>query len=158
MLIERLGDDGLAIARQLAMTTYRSETDFADRFGGSVEADGRPSIVSYLDHQGDKLVDRFDLATYRVLVGAMDGHDIGRDRGGLRPAVGRLAEAGVALTGIGIEGDILYGPGQVRALVDTAAEAGVSATYREIRSTKGHDAFLVEWDQLATLLREALGD
>ena len=60
------------------------------------------------------------------------------------------------LTGLGIQDDILYGPAQVRALVDAAAEAGVAAAYREIRSTKGHDAFLVEWSQLATLLREAL--
>ena len=40
----------------------------------------------------------------------------------------------------------------------SATTAGVDARYREIRSTKGHDAFLVEWDQLTTLLREALGD
>ncbi|MDO8484916.1 MAG: homoserine O-acetyltransferase [Candidatus Limnocylindrales bacterium] len=157
-LIEHLGLGGLSLARQLAMTTYRSETDFAERFGGSLEPDGRPSIVSYLDHQGDKLVDRFDPATYRVLVGAMDGHDIGRGRGGLEGAVRRLAQGGVALTGIGIEDDILYGPRQVRALVEAAAVAGVPATYREIASTKGHDAFLVEWDQLTDLLREALAD
>jgi homoserine O-acetyltransferase len=157
-LIEHLGLRGLSLARQLAMTTYRSETDFDDRFGGSVEADGRPSVVSYLDHQGDKLVDRFDLATYRILVGAMDGHDIGRGRDGLAGALGRLGAAGVLLTGIGIEGDILYGPRQVRALVDASLAAGVRATYREIRSAKGHDAFLVEWDQLSAILREALVD
>jgi homoserine O-acetyltransferase len=157
-LIEHLGLRGLSLARQLAMTTYRSETDFDDRFGGSVEADGRSSVVSYLDYQGDKLVDRFDLATYRVLVGAMDGHDIGRGRDGVDGALRRLAPSGVAVTGIGIEGDILYGPRQVRALVDAAASAGLRATYREIRSTKGHDAFLVEWDQLTGLLREALGN
>ena len=40
--------------------------------------------------------------------------------------------------------------------MDAAAAAGVDADYREIRSTKGHDAFLVEWDQLTTLLQEAL--
>jgi homoserine O-acetyltransferase len=60
------------------------------------------------------------------------------------------------LTGVGIEGDILYGPRQVHALVDGAQAAGVDARYREIRSTKGHDAFLVEWDQLTVLLREAI--
>jgi homoserine O-acetyltransferase len=155
-LIEHLGLGGLSLARQLAMTTYRSEVDFGHRFGGSFENDGRPSIVSYLDHQGAKLVDRFDPATYRILVGAMDSHDIGRDRGGVAGALRRLAEGGVGLTGIGIENDILYGPRQVRALVDAADSAGVRATYREIRSTKGHDAFLVEWDQLTELLREAL--
>ena len=83
-LIDRLGLDGLALARQLAMTTYRSEADFDERFGRDVEPDGRPSIVSYLDHQGRKLVERFDPATYRVLAGAMDRHDIGAGWGGRR--------------------------------------------------------------------------
>jgi homoserine O-acetyltransferase len=157
-LIEQLGLEGLSLARQLAMTTYRSEMDFAERFHGSLESDGRPSVVSYLDYQGDKLVDRFDPATYRVLVEAMDGHDIARPHGGLDGALRTLAQAGTRLTGIGIEGDILYGPRQVRSLVDAAGAAGVPARYREIRSTKGHDAFLVEWTQLTQLLEEALAD
>ena len=122
----------MALARELAMTTYRSETDFDERFGRTVEPDGRPSIVSYLDHQGRKLVDRFDPATYRILAGAMDRHDIGVAWGGLAGAYGRLAAAGTRLTGVGIEGDILYGPRQVRALVDGARGAGVDATYREL--------------------------
>jgi len=155
-LIEHLGLDGLALARQLAMTTYRSEADFDERFGRSAEPDGRPSIVSYLDHQGRKLVERFDAATYRILAGAMDRHDIGVAWDGPEGAFGRLAGGGTRLTGVGIEGDILYGPRQVRALVDAAQAAGVDARYREIHSTKGHDAFLVEWDRLSALLREAL--
>jgi homoserine O-acetyltransferase len=157
LLIERLGEEGLGLARQLAMTTYRSERDFAGRFGRSTEPDGRPSIVSYLDHQGHKLVERFDGATYRVLAGAMDRHDVGAGRGGVERAFAGLREAGTRLTGVGIEDDILYGPEQVRALVSTAGAAGVEAGYREIRSSKGHDAFLVEWDQLGRLLRESLG-
>jgi homoserine O-acetyltransferase/O-succinyltransferase len=155
-LIDRLGSEGLALARELAMTTYRSEADFEERFGRRLEADGRPSIVSYLDHQGGKLVDRFDGDTYRVLAGAMDRHDIGSGRGGLDAVLRQLGRAGTRLTGLGIEGDILYGPAQVQALVSAAEAAGVDADYREIRSSKGHDAFLVEWDQLATLLAEAL--
>lgn len=155
-LIDHLGLGGLSLARQLAMTTYRSEVDFGHRFGGAIEDDGRPAIVSYLDHQGAKLVDRFDPATYRILVAAMDSHDIGRGRGGVPGALTRLADGGTRLTGIGIVDDILYGPRQVRVLVDAASAAGVRAAYREISSTKGHDAFLVEWDQLTELLREAL--
>ena len=155
-LIDRLGLDGLALARQLAMTTYRSEADFDDRFGRATEPDGRHSIVSYLDHQGDKLVERFDPATYRILAGAMDRHDIGERFGGLIRAFEQLAAGGTAVTGVGIQNDILYGPRQVRTLVAAATEAGVDARYREIRSTKGHDAFLVEWDQLTDLLQEAL--
>lgn len=156
-LIDRLGADGLSLARQLAMTTYRSEVDFDARFGRDLEDDGRPSVVSYLDHQGEKLVERFDGDTYRVLAAAMDRHDVGSGRGGIGAALGRLAPAGTRLLGVGIAGDILFGPGQVRALVDAAAGAGVDAGYREIRSTKGHDAFLVEWDQLTAILSEALG-
>jgi homoserine O-acetyltransferase/O-succinyltransferase len=156
-LIDRLGDDGLALARQLAMTTYRSEVDFSERFGRSLEQDGRPSIVSYLDHQGNKLVDRFDGATYRILAGAMDLHDIGRDRGGVVAALSTLVGPRTGLTGLGIEGDILYGPPQVHELIDSAIEAGLAgARYRELRSTKGHDAFLVEWPQLTEVLGEAL--
>jgi homoserine O-acetyltransferase len=69
-----------------------------------------------------------------------------------------LADADVAVHGVGIEGDILYGPRQVRALVDAARAAGATASYREIRSDKGHDAFLVEWDQVTALIGEALAE
>lgn len=157
-LLDRLGDQGLALARQLAMTTYRSEEDFSLRFGRHVEPDGRPAVISYLEHQGRKLLERFDPGTYRVLVRAMDAHDIGRDRGGPVAALSTLAEAGIRLIGVGIEGDILYGAEQVRTLVAEAGSAGVTACYREIRSAKGHDAFLVEWEQVAAILGEALAD
>ena len=157
-ILDRLGTPGLALARQLAMTTYRSETDFDARFGRAVQADGRFAVNSYLDHQGAKLEDRFDALTYRVLVEIMDGHDVGRGRGGIVEAFRALAAHEVGLTGLGIEGDLLYGPGQVRTAVDEAAAAGVDATYRELASIKGHDAFLTEWEQLAHILSEALAN
>jgi homoserine O-acetyltransferase len=157
-ILSRLGSDGLALARQLAMTTYRSEIDFDARFGRSVQADGRFAVNSYLDHQGAKLEDRFDADTYRVLVEIMDGHDVGRGRGGIVEAFRALAAHDVGLTGLGIEGDLLYGPGQVRTAVDEAAAAGVDATYRELASIKGHDAFLTEWGQLTHILSEALAN
>jgi len=157
-LVDTLGDDGLALARQLAMTTYRSEADFDQRFGRAAEADGTPSIVSYLRYQGQKLVRRFDPDTYRTLVGAMDRHDIGAGRGGIGPALARLADHGVRLTGLGISGDILYGPDQVRALVTAAAAEGAHARYLELHSAKGHDAFLAEWEALTAIFRGALDD
>ena len=138
---------GLELARQLAMTTYRSEVDF----------DTRDGIGSYLEHQGVKLRHRFHAGAYGALVGAMNAHDVGRDRGGVVEAFRALAAAAdVAVHGVGIEGDILYGPRQVRALVDAALVAGADASYREIRSDKGHDAFLVEWDQVTEIIRDAL--
>ncbi len=157
-LIRRLGSEGLELARRLAMTTYRSEADFDQRFGRATEPDGTPSISSYLAYQGRKLVGRFDPDTYRVLVGAMDRHDAGAGRGGLRPALARLADHGVRLTGLGIQGDILYGPAQVQALAGAAAAEGAHARYVELQSTKGHDAFLVEWDQLTEIVGEVLAE
>ena len=145
-LLELDRDRGLELARQLAMTTYRSEVDF----------DTRSEIGSYLEHQGVKLRQRFDAGSYAALAGAMNAQDIGRDRGGVVSAFRLLAEGGVAVTAVGIEGDILYGPRQVHALVDAARSAGADASYREIHSDKGHDAFLVEWDQVTEFLREAL--
>jgi homoserine O-acetyltransferase len=157
-MVERLGVDGLELARQLAMTTYRSEADFDARFGRAVQADGRFAVNSYLDHQGRKLLDRFDTDTYRVLVRIMDGHDVGRGRGGIVDAFRSLAATGAGLTALGIEGDLLYGPEQVRRIVDAAVAADVDASYRELQSTKGHDAFLTEWEQLARILDGALAD
>ena len=93
--------------------------------------------MSYLDHQGGKILDRFDPDTYSVLVRVMDGHDVGRDRGGIVEAFRALAAAGTGLTGIGIEGDILYGPDQVRLVVGEAAAAGVDAAYRRDRDHQG---------------------
>ena len=157
-LLDALGERGLALARQLAMTTYRSEADFDGRFGRQLESDGRFSVASYLDYQGGKILGRFDPDTYRTLVRVMDSHDVGRGRGGIGAAFRVLEATGTGLTGIGIEGDILFGPAQVRALVDAATGAGVDAVYRELASSKGHDAFLIEWDQLTGFLREALAD
>lgn len=139
-------DRGLELARQLAMTTYRCEVDF----------DTRNEIGSYLEHQGVKLRQRFHAGSYAALTGAMNAHDVGRGRGGVVEAFRALRSAGTQLTGVGIEGDILYGPRQVHALVDSALGAEVQATYRELASDKGHDAFLVEWDQLSAILTEAL--
>ncbi|MEO6578460.1 MAG: alpha/beta fold hydrolase [Candidatus Limnocylindria bacterium] len=139
-------DRGLELARQLAMTTYRSEVDF----------DLREGIGAYLEHQGLKLRQRFDAESYAALAGAMNAQDVGRGRGGVTAAFGVLAAHGVAVIGVGIEGDILFGPRQIRALVDAARAAGADAEYRELASDKGHDAFLVEWDQLAAILGDSL--
>ena len=155
-MIERLGVEGMNLARQLAMTTYRSEVDFDSRFAGRTEPDGRPSIVSYLDHQGRKLIGRFDQDTYVTLVGAMDSHDIGRGRGGVEAALATLNHGDTVLVGLGIEGDILFGPAQIQAVLAAARAVGLPERYEELRSTKGHDAFLVEWDRLTAIFRRAL--
>lgn len=145
--IEMGGDQGMALARMIAMMTYRTAGEFQQRFGREHDESGF-AMASYLDYQGEKLVRRFSQRTYLTLSEAMDAHDVGRGRGGvaaaLRPFRGRLV-------GVGIPGDLLYSAGDVRRWTDASG-----AEYREIRSIRGHDAFLLEPDQVGRILTEAL--
>jgi len=141
-------EQGLALARMVAMLTYRTGEELEARFGRRRRPDGTPQVHAYLDHHGDKLVRRFPVESYRTLIDAMDRHNVGRGRGGVARA---LTEAVGHLYAIGIPGDLLYPAEEVRRW---AEEAG--AVYREIRSVRGHDAFLLEHDQVAGLLAEAL--
>ncbi len=142
------GHEGLAVARQIAMIAYRSECEFETRFGRALGPDGRFNVERYLRHQGEKLEARFDVATYRTLLDAMDAHDLGRGRGGLTPALRALTGHVVA---VGVPGDQLYSADVVRHWAERAG-----AEYRELRSAFGHDAFLLEHEQVGAILREAL--
>jgi homoserine O-acetyltransferase len=146
--LDAVGDAGLAIARQISMIAFRSEREFEARFGRDTETDGRFQVEHYLEHHGRKLQARFDAASYRTLLGAMDAHDVGRGRGGL--AAGLRALGGV-LYAVGVLGDQLYSADVVR---HWAALGG--AEYREISSQFGHDAFLLETEQVSAILGEAL--
>jgi homoserine O-acetyltransferase len=142
---------GLAAARALAMITYRSGLEFDARFGrASTRVAGRFDVDYYLRRQGDKLVARFDAASYIALMRAMDLHDVGD----LGAAARATAERVKTVVGVGVDTDLLYLPGEVRAWTDAYRGAGVDARYREIRSPSGHDAFLIEWDQVEAILRE----
>ena len=142
---------GLAAARALAMITYRSGTEFTARFGrDSSRTPGRFDVEHYLRRQGDKLVARFDAASYIALMRAMDLHDVGD----LASAARRTAERVGLVIGVGVDSDLLYKSGEVRQWTDEYRSAGVDARYREIASVAGHDAFLVEWDQVEAILRE----
>jgi homoserine O-acetyltransferase/O-succinyltransferase len=142
---------GLAAARALAMITYRSGIEFEARFGrASSRAPGRFDVDHYLRRQGEKLVARFDAASYVALMRAMDLHDVGD----LAVAARETGERVGVVVGVGVDTDLLYAPGEVRAWTDAYRAAGVRARYREITSPAGHDAFLIEWDQVEAMLRE----
>jgi homoserine O-acetyltransferase/O-succinyltransferase len=142
---------GLAAARALAMITYRSGIEFTARFGRhSSRAAGRFDVDHYLRRQGDKLVARFDAASYVALMRAMDLHDVG-DWG---TAGSETAARVGTVIGVGVDTDILYLPAEVRDWTEAYRAAGANARYREIASAAGHDAFLIEWDQVEAILRE----
>jgi homoserine O-acetyltransferase len=143
--------DGLAAARAIAMITYRSGIEFDERFGrASTRNRARYDVEHYLRRQGEKLVERFDARSYVALMGAMDAHDLGD----LALAGARTRERVGEVVGVGIDTDILYYPHEVRQWVSAYQAAGVNAKYEAIASPYGHDAFLIEWEQVGAILRE----
>lgn len=151
-------DDGLAVARMVAMLSYTSAADLEARFGRrpASRAIDAPSIgpaydvESYLQYQGEKLVRRFDANTYLILSRAMDRYDVAEGRGSDEAALARVRASFLA---VGTSSDWLFPPAQVRALAEGVQKAGGRARYAEINSPLGHDAFLKAWDQLETILR-----
>lgn len=145
---------GLGLARRLAHITYRSEPELQTRFGRSPQgaedpwSGGRYQVESYLDHHAAKLVHRFDAGSYVVLSEAMNSHDIGRGRGGVRAALNRVTARTLVA---GVDSDRLYPPSQQAEL---AAGIATSDHLRVIESPYGHDGFLIEVQQVAALVDE----
>jgi homoserine O-acetyltransferase len=141
---------GLEAARALAMITYRSGAEFQARFGRqSSRSPGLFDVEHYLRRQGEKLVARFDAASYVTLTRTMDLQDVGDFASAAADTAARVGH----VVGVGIDSDILYLPAEVREWVSGYRAAGVKAEYREIASLYGHDAFLTEWDQVEGILR-----
>ncbi|MFE6410952.1 homoserine O-acetyltransferase [Streptomyces sp. NPDC057837] len=148
--------DGLGLARAIAHVTYRSEPELQLRFGRSPQGaedpfgGGRYQVESYLGHHAAKLVRRFDAASYVVLSEAMNSHDVGRGRGGVRAALSRVTARTLVA---GVDSDRLYPPSQQAEL---AAGIRTADGLRVIASAHGHDGFLIEAGQVAALVRELL--
>lgn len=154
--------DGLAIARMLAMLTYTSAEGLETRFGRrtAIRGSSRPAfglrrdVETYLHHQGTKLVNRFDANSYLYLTYTMDLYDAAERRG--NNDVEAFSHIAADVLAIGISSDWLYPARQVQTMHESIVAAGGHATYREIVSPNGHDAFLQEWDQLDAMLRPFL--
>ncbi|WP_434056384.1 homoserine O-acetyltransferase MetX [Georgenia sunbinii] len=139
---------GLALARQIAHTTYRSAEELEARFGRLHQhaedpmLGGRFAVQSYLDHHGNKLALRFDANSYLALTSSMLTHDLGRDRGGVEAA---LAEIRADTLVIAVESDRLFLPAESERIAAGVSGAG---PVRYLRSPYGHDGFLIEHDQV----------
>lgn len=147
---------GLGLARRIAHVTYRSEPELASRFGRQAQPGehpaqgGRYQVESYLDHHAAKLVHRFDAGSYVTLTEAMNGHDIGRHRGGIAQALHRARMPALVA---GIDSDRLYPLHQQAELADLLPGAN---RLRVLQSPYGHDGFLIETAQVGSLVKELL--
>ena len=152
----RTPDAGLAIARRFAHLTYRGEVELDNRFAndGQSEEDpsngGRYAVQSYLEHQGDKILARFDAGSYVILTETLNSHDVGRGRGGVDKALRRCPVP--AVVG-GITSDRLY---PLRLQQELAELLPGCAELQIVDSRCGHDGFLVETEAVGELIRKTL--
>ncbi|AXC15007.1 Homoserine O-acetyltransferase [Acidisarcina polymorpha] len=155
---DRQPQRGLALARALAVCSYKSEALFEERFGRKPDrsgedpwtGNGRFDVAGYLDHQGEKFYSRFDANSYLAITRMMDLFDPAR---GFVSALQAWQRVEAAVTLVGISSDWLFPPGDVVALSEAMRAAGARCSYRELVSDHGHDAFLAEPELLIEVLR-----
>ncbi|MGL4314550.1 MAG: homoserine O-acetyltransferase MetX [Sphingomonas sp.] len=145
---------GLAVARMAAHITYLSEAGLTEKFGRRLQArdaksfgfDADFQVESYLRHQGLSFVDRFDANSYLYITRAMDYFDLAEEHGGLLANAFRGTATRFCL--VSFDTDWLYPTSESRAIVHALHAAGAAASFVELRSAFGHDAFLLDAPEL----------
>jgi homoserine O-acetyltransferase len=138
-------EQGLAAARMMAILSYRSWHGFERRFGRQRRDGGLFEARSYLRHQGEKINQRFDAATYVRLTQAMNEHDVARDRGDCRRVLASIRQPALVVS---VASDLLYPPHEQQEL----ARGLPNARYEILDSPEGHDGFLIESEALAAMI------
>jgi homoserine O-acetyltransferase/O-succinyltransferase len=154
---------GLAVARMAAHITYLSEAGLTGKFGRRLQArdaktfgfDADFQIESYLRHQGLSFVDRFDANSYLYITRAMDYFDLAEEHGGLLANAFRAARARFCL--VSFDTDWLYPTAESRAIVQALVAARAPASFVELSSPYGHDAFLLDSPELDRVIGGFLG-
>jgi homoserine O-acetyltransferase len=150
---------GQMVARGVGMMSYRSPVGLEEKFGrewfkkpsSTLKERGMYNIESWLRHHGKRITKRFDAYTYLLYSRAMDLHDVSEGRGDLVSALNRVTCRTLV---IGISSDNLYPATEVKLGADVLMHLGRDVRYAEIRSPNGHDAFLLDTDQIGDMIRD----
>lgn len=151
-------EKGLAVARMIGHITFMSDQSMEDKFSRRLKKgrlnfnfDPEFEVEGYLHYRGSNFVKRFDANSYLYLTKALDYFDL---------AGGKLIPQGKSIDTrflvISFKSDWLYPSSQSQDIVRLLKRRGVDATYCELNSTYGHDAFLVEVDEQTTLIKHFL--
>ncbi|GAB4310847.1 MAG: homoserine O-acetyltransferase [Candidatus Sumerlaeia bacterium] len=151
---------GLAVARMIGHITFMSDQSMEQKFGRQrknvppgekFKADFE--VEGYLQYRGESFVERFDANSYLYLTKALDFFDLAESRE-LHDVLPRGWDGSVLV--IAFKSDWLYPSYQSQQIVRACKLAGIDATYCEIFSTYGHDAFLIEVEEESRLIRHFL--
>jgi homoserine O-acetyltransferase len=149
---------GLAVARMTAHITYVSEEALSRKFGRKLqEAEGLSSlgerfeVESYLQYQGSSFVRRFDANSYLTITRAMDLFDLAAEHGGLLANAFKGTKTRFLL--VSFSSDWLFPTAQSRAIARALNHVAANVSFVEIKSDKGHDAFLLDEPDFHRTLR-----
>jgi homoserine O-acetyltransferase len=161
---------GLALARKIGHITYLSPEIMEQKFGREKNRPGRPGtdnnvedsgtkfrldfqVESYLEHQSEKFVGRFDANSYLHITRAMDEYDLVARFGTLDKAFKPIK---AKLLVVALSSDWLFPSEQSVEIANALLRAGKRVSYCELRAPHGHDAFLVDIKHLSEVVRAFL--
>ncbi len=137
-------------ARMHAMTFYRTPASFGHKFARTQRQDDLYNVESWLNHHGQKLSTRFELASYKLMNWLLRSADITKGDMNFDEAVGELTSQ---IHLIAIDSDGLFLAKEIYDTHIALEKNNKNTSYYEIKSIHGHDAFLIEYDQLETIVK-----
>jgi homoserine O-acetyltransferase len=154
---KKIPDKGLAIARMIGHITYLSEQSMREKFGRqlrnaddySYDFDSEFAVETYLDHQGQSFVERFDANSYLYITKASDYFDLIKDYGSLNKAFAGVKSRFLVVS---FASDWLFTTVQSRDIVNALVANGKDVSFCDIALPHGHDAFLLESEILGSFL------
>lgn len=153
---------GLAVARMVGHITYLSEESMHHKFGRRLQERERFgydfttdfAIESYLRYNGNRFTERFDANSYLYVTKAMDYFDLSNDYGSLTNTFARSTD--ITYLVVSFTSDWLYPTYHSKELVSALTAVGADVTYCNLKSTWGHDAFLLEVETMTSLIGDFL--
>ncbi len=158
---ENKPDRGLSTARMIGHITYLCEEAMYNKFGRKLQDkdhydfnfDVDFQVESYLQHQGQIFVDRFDANSYLYITKAVDYFDPADKYGSLKEA---FKNSNAKFLIISFDSDWLFPSCQSKEIVNTLMQLGKDVSYCEIQSPCGHDAFLLEYETQSKIIKSFL--
>lgn len=142
-------EEGLETARAIAMLSYRNQETYCVTQSDDDDRIDSFSASSYQRYQGNKLRNRFSPFSYYYLSKAMDSHNVGINKNGVKNALSKITSKVVV---IGVETDILFPLQEQKFIFDSIPQA----TFYPIQSLYGHDGFLIETEKISAILKKEL--
>jgi homoserine O-acetyltransferase/O-succinyltransferase len=140
---------GLSVARMVGHITYMSDESMRQKFGRRLRAPDQFEVESYLHYRGSQFVDRFDANSYLYITRAMDSYDL-TQRGSLPSLFEKIRTRFLVIS---FTSDWLYPSYQSLEIVSALRSRNCDVAYCNLTSNYGHDAFLVEVNEQAELVR-----